>query len=84
MCTRTARTSVRSRLRDSRLVGQQGERRVRDVELHEGVEQRGLGSERPEDRDLVDVGLDGDEARRGSTKAVLGVDALGGFEDSVP
>ena len=54
-----------------------------DVRVHQRIEERRLRPERPEDRDLVDVGLDGDEAGGGAAEAVLGVDALGGVEDSI-
>ena len=64
-------------------VGQDRQRGLRDVGLHQGVEERGFRTEGPEDRDFVDVRLDGDEARRRAAEAVLRVDALGGLEDSI-
>ncbi len=57
--------------------------RLRDVRCHERFEQRGLGAERSEERDFVDAGLDGDEARRRAAEAVLGVDSFCGVENSV-
>ena len=50
---------------------------------HQRFEQGGLGAECSKERDFVDVCFDRDEARRRAPEAVLGVDSLRGFEDSV-
>src|ERR1043166_2674970 len=51
--------------------------------MQQRIEEGCLGTEGPEDRDLVDIGLDGNEARRRATEAMLGVDALCGVENSI-
>ena len=65
------------------IVGEQRQRRLLDVRLHEGIEQRGLRTERAEDRDFVDVRFRGDESRSRASEAVLGVDAGRCVENSV-